>query len=77
MTTADALRALRRETGLSFTEVAPLAGGQVSHATVISDGGTRRVLKWWEPQGGESDSLGWLRRGAGCAAAGTRRRAMS
>jgi Ser/Thr protein kinase RdoA (MazF antagonist) len=65
MTTADALRALRRETGLSFTEVAPLAGGQVSHATVISDGGTRRVLKWWEPQGGESDSLGWLRRGAG------------
>ena len=65
MTTADALRALSRETGRTFTEVAPLAGGQVSHATVITEGGEHRVLKWWQPAAGESDSLSWLRRAAG------------
>jgi len=65
VTTSDALRALCLETGREFTEVAPLAGGQVSHATVIAEGGIRLVLRWWEPRGGESDSLPWLRRAAG------------
>lgn len=65
MTTADALRALGRETGRTYTAVAPLPGGQVSHATVVTDGGGGdRVLRWWEPAGGESDSLAWLRSAA-------------
>jgi Phosphotransferase enzyme family len=64
MTTADALIALRRETGRVFTEVAPLPGGDVSHATVVFGGAGRSVLKWWRPAGGENDSLAWLRRAA-------------
>ena len=65
MTTADALAALQRETGRRYTEVEPLPGGAVSHATVVADGdGGRVVLKWWRPAEGESDSLAWLQRAA-------------
>jgi Ser/Thr protein kinase RdoA (MazF antagonist) len=65
MTTADALAALQRETGRGYTEVEPLRGGAVSHATVVADAdGGRVVLKWWRPAEGESDSLAWLQRAA-------------
>lgn len=65
MTTAGALAALQRETGRAYTEVEPLRGGAVSHATVIADpDGGRVVLKWWPPAEGESDSLAWLQRAA-------------
>ena len=65
MTDAEALTALRRETGRVYTQVAPLPGGDVSHAAVVSSGDAgRSVLKWWRPAEGENDSLAWLRRAA-------------
>jgi Ser/Thr protein kinase RdoA (MazF antagonist) len=61
VTTEQALAVVRRAHGRRLAVVAELPGGQVSHATVVADERDRTwLLKWWQPDEGEHDSLEWL-----------------
>ncbi|MDX6523830.1 MAG: hypothetical protein QOI17_1343 [Gaiellales bacterium] len=61
MTTEQALAVVNRAQDRRLAVVAELPGGQVSHATVVTDQDDRTwLLKWWQPDEGEQDSRAWL-----------------
>jgi aminoglycoside phosphotransferase (APT) family kinase protein len=63
--TATALRALNYARGLELELIEPLAGGAVSHATVVArPDGEELVLKWWPAGNGEQAHLQWIEHAA-------------